>query len=394
MPTYNGVDFEQVRKYLNEMLGVGPNRNPSQGWMGPHWYNGQAPANNYLTYGQTPSEADVQRYINENYGGVTAQAQAPVQGQQIPWGRSRDGMSGMFGGSATGNPLLDQLLAQAQGDKLRANVVNDQRERNVDDIYRERERQADAELTAMRDRVMGEVDNWGGVRTKLADEAAATALSNIRTHFNQGGFNLATHMPSYIERNARDTQMVKDQISEQKSDRKVRYDSQLTSDLARMRAQLAGDRAAFQERPTDQGPDMNQILQLAMQYGQGNNGQGFFDGSQSPGAAAFAGAGGPKLPRFTLGSVDLFGLGGQRPQQQQQQQMEAMPTPEGPMYDPMAGVPQLPNQDPELQRRIAARRAAGYQRPRGAFSYTPGNAANTNATRQRALQLSSGFRLF
>lgn len=390
---YNGVDFDKVRQMLNAMLNVGPGRNPSSGWMGPHWYNGEAPPNNYLVYGQTPSDADVMRYINENVDSLRPAQGAAAQGpaaQGGSWGGSRQGVDGMFGGgSLTGSPLLDQLFQQAELDRLRKNVVNDKRERNIDDIYRDRERQADTELTALRDRAMGEVDNWGGVQAKLNEEAAKSALARQRTNLNAAGFNLSSHMPAFDARNARDLALVQQDLSEKKSDRKIRYDSQLTGNLAQTRAQLAGDRAAFLERPSDQGGiDANQLAQLAMAYGQGNGGQGFFDGQNAAAmAAAAAAAPPPRSP--TPQWVDLFGFGqrGQGMAPQGTMAPQIMPqqlTPEGPMA-PVGPSPvqlRLMREQAAKQGRIAARRAAGYT--------TPPRSTGMGS----ALRLTQPFRLF
>ena len=333
-----------------------------------------------LRTGVSPTEADVDRFIanmggNPHLDGRQARYENQLDPEMVgrqSGGGVRSGKTGSGGpaGWTTGDPLLDALLAQAEMERSRANAVNDQRERNVDDIYRERERQADTELSAMRDRVMGEVDNWGNVQSALNEERSQSTRGANRANLAARGLDMSDIESSFNTRADRDLALTQQDLSERKSARKADYDSRLTSQLAQMRAQLAGDRAAFQERPTDQGPDMGQIMQLAMQYGLGNRGQGF----GAAGGAAGYGYGAPRQPMAMRGiggpaQIDLFGFGGQGGQSPQgvpapiQGGQEFGGFPEMGPPAPSRGELKKMRRQADLQQRVAARRAAGYQRP-------------------------------
>ena len=397
----NGFDraqqyFDYVRQMLMMGTGVGGAPSPMNpgGFvqsMDPGLMSSNSPRNMngmQIARGTTPSDAQVLSHIAATGGNPFLQdpltaSQAASRGMP-----ANNNPVGGYGGStfSTGDPLMDQYLARVEQEQLKANLVNDQRERNVDAIYKDRERQADAELTAMRDRVMGEVDNWGGVQEKLNAERAASALAQQRANLAASGFDMSTHMPAFAARNARDLALTQQDLSEKKSDRRVRYDSQLTADLARMRAQLAGDRAAFLERPTDNGPDMGQAMQLAMQYGAGNSGQGFAGGGPTPSQYSGGGmSGGSTPPAYAsgLGFMQMpspvsmapawFGGGGQVQPQPQQFSYE------GPQSSNTMGVARQQAKAAARDRRIADRRAAG--------AFLPG-------AQRRALAYSQPFRLF
>jgi hypothetical protein len=317
-------------------------------------------------YGSDPTDPQLLQWA-QTVGATDPQISGVLQqmsAQPRPGRSSKGGAQQSASDWSTGDPLLDRYLADVQAKSDLANLTNDQVERNVDDIYRERERQADVELTALRDRVMGRVDNWGKAQEQLNKERAAEALGEQRANLAARGLDMSTRDAAFMARNARDLALAQQDLSERRDARAINYDLQATDNLAKTRAQLAGDRAAFQERPMNQGPDMGQAMQLAMQYGVGNRGNGFLDGSQSP---AMFDPGPRVLPNTAPifqgmpAYVQAFSPLGQRAPQPQPQQFMPQPDMGGFDMGNLLGVIRQQAKRDHLNKTIAQRRAAGYK---------------------------------
>lgn len=318
-------------------------------------------------YGADPTDPQLMQWA-QTVAATDPQISGVLQQMNSQPGASRPGRSSRGqaadAGWSTGDPLLDRYLADVQAKSDLANLTNDQVERNVDDIYRERERQADVELTGLRDRVMARADNWSKAQEQINKERAAEALDEQRANLAARGLDMSSRDAAFMARNARDLALAQQDLSERRDARAINYDLQTTDNLAKMRAQLAGDRAAFQERPMNQGPDMGQAMQLVMQYGAGNRGNGFLDGSQSP---AMFDPGPRVLPNVAPvnmgmpGYVQAFSPLAQRTAPQPTPSFQPQPDMGGFDMGNLLGVARQMAKRDHLNKTIAQRRANGYK---------------------------------
>lgn len=340
-------------------------------------------------YGQDPTQAQLLDWAqtvgqtDPAVASVLGASRGRQQGGSQSSSGSMIGQGGDYGAPSTGNPYLDNLLAQMDQARNDAFITNDQRERNIDDQNLERQKQAYEALDALRSRVMGEVDNWGGVQEKLNQERSDSAMAAVRANLAARGLDSSSREAAYALRAARDLGLVQQDLSEKKSNRKIGYDTQLTDNLVQTNARLAGDRAAFLERPSDNAPDLGMIAQLALQAGEGGGGSGYFNGPQGGGGYAGVGGYSPRIiPNLAPAMASNPFMGGG----QQQAALQQVAPPQAaaqPVIAPGPGVAatQAPQQGgftpsdaqvrqfkkwQALQQRIQARRDAGYQKPRGA----------------------------
>lgn len=211
-----------------------------------------------VQFGVTPSDYEV----SQNLMRLGLAGGSPSRPRQSPKPPMNPAGAQAAPAAPAGPSLFEKLVADAQAKEDEANRQNQLR---YDQVL--------GNQNDLRGRVMGEVDNWGGVQSKLNDEKAAEALKSIKADMAARGIANSNVTPAFQQRNARDLALVQQDLSERKSDRRIGYDTALTQ-----------DQNAFIERRNDIGPDQNALLQLALQYGQSGNGTGTLPQAPQPAA--------------------------------------------------------------------------------------------------------------
>lgn len=204
--------------------------------------------------GQDPTDADVMAYI-EATGGDPAAKKLKKMMERSKSDKSRETLrkrlQGQAGTTTQSRSIVDQMLVDVKSKIDEANAANDARYNEVK-----------ASNQALYDRTMGEVDNWGGVQSKLNEERAAESLSEQKAYLAARGLSNSNVLPAFQARNDRDLALTQQDLSERKSARRIGYDADLTNNAN-----------AFIERRNDIAPDMAPYYQIAMQYAKSGAGQ-------------------------------------------------------------------------------------------------------------------------
>jgi hypothetical protein len=167
---------------------------------------------------------------------------ATLQQQLTQMGNAKDGPS-----------MLDSFLADAQ-------QKSDQRE--TDD--REREATILQNREGLRDRTLGGMRR-GGTRAQAAlDQQLVDRQGEIEASYASNGMDMSTGGDAQSERAKYNNMLLQGDLSDRLDDRMIKADVDLTERVE-----------GFRERPTYNGPDMGQLMQLAQAQGRGNDGQGF-----------------------------------------------------------------------------------------------------------------------
>jgi hypothetical protein len=245
--------YEEAKRHLRKLAGVSGSR-PQRGYFPRRGYTaGGAPKMDAtrpgtfdVQFGIEPSDADVQAFIRSMGGDPFAKKS---QGRSV--GRSNS--TPLAGGTAPApeqgesiRALIERMAADVKSQQDAANAANEARYGEV--------KQSNADLYG---RVMGEVDNWGGVQQKLNEERAKESMGNIRGNLAARGLTDSTIGDAFQARNDRDLALTQQDLSEKKSARRLGYDIDLTNNAN-----------AFIERRTDRGPDNTALLALSAKLGE------------------------------------------------------------------------------------------------------------------------------
>lgn len=204
--------------------------------------------------GQDPTDADVMAYI-EATGGDPAGKKIKSMLERSKSAKSREALrkrlQGQAGSTQQASSVVDQMLGDVKAKIDEANAANDARYNEVKSSNQ-----------ALYDRTMGEVDNWGGVQSKLNEERAAESLSEQKAYLAARGLSNSNVLPAFQARNDRDLALTQQDLSEKKSARRIAYDTDLTNNAN-----------AFIERRNDIAPDMAPYYNIALQYAKSGAGQ-------------------------------------------------------------------------------------------------------------------------
>lgn len=245
--------YEEAKRHLSMLAGVNgsrpqrgyfPGRGSTAGGMVPD--NQMRPGTFNVKFGQAPSDADVQAFIRSMGGNPYANG---AQGRSPERSNSTPSAGGTAPAPAEGESiraLIERLSGDFKKQQDAANAANEARYQEV--------KGSNADLY---NRVMGEVDNWGGVQSQLNQEKAKESINNIRANLASRGLTDSTIGEAFAARNARDLALTQQDLSERKSDRRVGYDVNLTNNANN-----------FIERRTDKGPDNSALLALSARLGE------------------------------------------------------------------------------------------------------------------------------
>lgn len=209
-----------------------------------------------VRYGVNPSDADVAAFVESTGGDPYARRLKKLMDRSKN-AKSRESLRQRLQQSAGSSQqssqqsIVDKMLAEAKSKIDEANAANDARYNEVKDSN-----------AALYGRVMGEVDNWGGVQHQLNEERAAESLSNQKAYLAARGLANSNVLPAFQARNDRDLALTQQDLSERKSARRLGYDIDLTNNAN-----------AFIERRNDIAPDMAPYYNIAMQYAKSGAGQ-------------------------------------------------------------------------------------------------------------------------
>lgn len=204
--------------------------------------------------GQDPTDAQVMAYIEATGGDPAAKKlRKMLDRSKSDNGREamRKRLQGQASATTQGSSVIDQMLADARSQVDKANAANEARYAEVKGSNQ-----------ALYDRTMGEVDNWGGVQSKLNEERAAESLSEQKAYLAARGLSNSNVLPAFQARNDRDLALTQQDLSERKSARRIGYDADLTNNAN-----------AFIERRNDIAPDMAPYYNIATQYAAAGGGQ-------------------------------------------------------------------------------------------------------------------------
>ena len=244
--------YEEAKRHLYMLAGVNgsrpqrgyfPSRASTAGGMVPD--NQMRPGTFNVKFGQAPSDADVQAFIRSMGGNpyANSQGRSPERSNSTP---SAGGTAPAPAEGESIRALIERLAGDYKKQQDAANAANEARYQEV--------KGSNADLY---NRVMGEVDNWGGVQSQLNQEKAKESINNIRANLASRGLTDSTIGEAFAARNARDLALTQQDLSERKSDRRVGYDVNLTNNANN-----------FIERRTDKGPDNSALLALSSRLGE------------------------------------------------------------------------------------------------------------------------------
>ena len=274
-----------VKNYLTQMMGGGRAWGPASG-LPP----GESPPGGMtFRFGQSPNDSQVKEWIGRNGGNPYRSARAKIRG--MPGGkqnstafRKRNEEAMAAAQAAEGN-ILQNFLADAQAKMDEANDAN--KERYADILGR---------LEGLYGRTMERVQNWGRTATLDALERTERMVGDISGQMAGRGLSNSTVGSAFrmeaednLNRNLID-------ISEKRDERINQADMAQTQNIA-----------GFMERRTDKAPDFNSMMQIAQQYGLGNSGQGFNDGSGGGGMSYQPNQRAPQIQMGGGGGVSAAG---------------------------------------------------------------------------------------
>lgn len=217
-----------------------------------------------VKYGVDPSPADVAKYVEATGGDpYAAKLKKAMERAKTDSGREalRQRLQQSAGAQGSSQQsVVDQMLGDVKSKIDEANAAND---------FRYNEVKGNNE--ALYGRVMGEVDNWGGVQSQLNEERAKESLSEQKAYLAARGLSNSNVLPAFQARNDRDLALTQQDLSERKSARSIGYDTELTNNSN-----------AFIERRNDIAPDMAPYYNIALQYAKSGAGQQPMDQMPQP----------------------------------------------------------------------------------------------------------------
>lgn len=204
-------------------------------------------------YGIMPNDNQIDQYVQQQ---VEAGMGPPDPGSSAmpgPAGTAKTAAQlAAESGATPGSELFQKLISSFQSKIDEANKANIKR-------YDE----GHGELSDLRSRNQGRVQNWGVAATADLDERMQEALGAQKASLASHGLDSSTILPAFQGRVARDTAREAQRISEMRDSRASQYDTNDTNNLV-----------GFVERRNDVAPDYGQLINLATQYGQSGQGQG------------------------------------------------------------------------------------------------------------------------
>jgi hypothetical protein len=249
--------WAQMKALLEKQVQPWNDRAPGRGGLGmPKHYSrnmefGGKRGESFQT-GVAPSDYDVQRFINAS-GGNPYEKRIKTMLATTDSATAPNGGPGGLNVAGTAQPLPDptqmfqQMMAAQQGKLDEANAANIKR-------YDE----GHGELTGVRTRNQDRVQNWGKAASADIEERMQEALLDSEASLAARGLGGSTIQDAFRLRKARDVANEQQRISEMRDSRASEYDTRDTGNLV-----------GFVERREDTGPDANMLLQMAMQFGQG-----------------------------------------------------------------------------------------------------------------------------
>jgi len=318
---------DQWRRNLNARIannyGVGSSTGGHPGGLGgqpPGWGRSQGLQDMY-------KQQQAQGHLVSNWGTMPSKANVDAYVQRI-------GGNPYAGGGAAGGNLqqyrqkqMDAVLAQLEdkqkkkrkGDEEKLSQKDAMIEEFIESAKAARQEAKDAnlarydeghgELSRLRDRTMYNISNFGDTAREDLRESYEQQLGNTLKDLQRQGFSSSSSGMAETIDNQRDLERAERQLSEQIMQNTANYDQRLTNNLV-----------GFVERRDDTGPDLNQIYQMAKDYGLGNAGQGFDDGTQQQ-VAQQRWVNPGQRPQQVYGGVPAL-LGQQQQQQPQQNAMQ------------------------------------------------------------------------
>lgn len=340
---------QELRNNLLASLGLGPNMRrsamdplgaSSPNVMDPFGISSPSMQGYNFRRGVMPSETEINRYLDSlapykkpKFGPspVSAMQRKAGFGRQDKLGRDRQAAQlAEESGATPGSSLFNQLVESYKSKIDEANAANEKR-------YAEMH----GELTDLRTRNQDRVGNWGIAAQADIDERMQTALGNQRAELAARGLQNSSILPAFEGQVAQRTAREQQRVSEMRDERASEYDTRDTNNLV-----------GAVERREDVAPDYNNLIQLAMKYGESGQGQGMAAlQGQIEGLKQQLASGGrrryqpmnqlPMMPGpvggapVFLNTADFFGFGGQRqvPQAAPVQQQQAQPVDADYYYD-------------------------------------------------------------
>jgi hypothetical protein len=241
-------DYDAARAHLRKLAGVDGGRRQWHYTPANSYANGDQASNTNrpgmfdVQFGVEPSPAEIQAYVRY-LGGDRAAKKSKVGPNSTP---SAGGAAPAPAGGESVQAVLARLAADYKSQQDRANAANEGRYQQVL-----------GNQDALYGRVMGEVDNWGGVQSELNEEKARESMGNIRGNLASRGLTDSSIGEAFQARNDRDLRLQQMALSEAKSARRLGYDTDLTRDTN-----------SFIERRTDRAPDNSALLALAAKLGE------------------------------------------------------------------------------------------------------------------------------
>lgn len=201
-------------------------------------------------YGVAPTEAEVQAYWKAN-GGGKGKKQRRVDTTAGKRARAEALAAAAAAAPPSEKSAYTQLLEEAA-----ASMKSQTEKANAENLRRwEMEGQSHDDLYG---RVMsGELDNWGNVQSQLNASQAQQNLDKINENLLSSGLSNSTNVMAAKLASDRNLALVQQDLSEKKSDRKVRYDMQLT-----------GDKNDWIRSRFDNAPDPNSLMQVYAKLGE------------------------------------------------------------------------------------------------------------------------------
>jgi hypothetical protein len=246
--------YEEAKRQLRKIQGVDGPRKQSPGFTDRRSYTsgGQArneesrPGTYNARFGYDPTDADVQDFIRSMGGNPFAKK---AQGRSAGRSNSTPPAGGTAPAPAQGESiraLIERMAADVKSQQDKANAANEARYAEVKGSNQE-----------LYGRVMGEVDNWGGVQQQLNEEQSRESMGRIRGNLASRGLTDSTIGDAFQARSDRDLALTQQDLSEKKSARRLGYDIDLTNNAN-----------AFIERRTDRAPDNSALLALSAKLGE------------------------------------------------------------------------------------------------------------------------------
>lgn len=212
-----------------------------------------------LNYGESISESDLDRLIERSGGNPYARQLRDMQSGGGGGRRSSSERNASVSRLVNKNAksLVQQLADEYKAKTDEANAANEAR-------YQ----QGLGELSTLRERGMNEIANWGQYEDTTTRKNYDENIQNQLQMLQDRGLGNDTIGVAFQGKNEFDRDLALQGLSERISARNAEADRAYTGDIVN-----------FVEKRNDIAPDMSQLYELAMKYGQSGDGQGF-DGGQ------------------------------------------------------------------------------------------------------------------